>query len=69
MDLKIVCASWIKEEDEIVLNVLQASDKALSLAELCERTGLPAHRVERTLKLLKQQEGFAEARKKFFGEE
>ncbi len=66
MELKIVCASWIKEADEKVLSELQAADRWLEAEELAERTGLPLHRVRQTLRLLKQQQSLYEARKRLF---
>lgn len=68
MDFKIACASWIKEEDERVLTALQKSDKWLTNAELAEITGLPQHRVNRTLRLLQQQMEVSEKRKNYFSE-
>lgn len=62
MDLNIVCASWIKEEDERVLAVLQQSDHWMSAEALSERTGLPAKRVEYTLRNLEMQRQLHEAR-------
>lgn len=69
MDLRMVCATWIKEEDEKVLNVLQSSDKMLPVEELSKKTGLPPHKVKRTLRLLKQQMSSYESRKEFLSEE
>ena len=34
MDFNIVCGTWINEDDEKVLNVLETSDKWLSAEEL-----------------------------------
>lgn len=65
MELKIVCSTWIKADDEKVLKVLQASDTWLSVAELAQRTGLPPHRVSQTLRLLKQQMELYESRQRF----
>lgn len=69
MDLKIVCGTWIKEDDEKVLNVLQASDKWLSDEELSEITGLSTRKVAHTMRMLKQQMGFYEGRKRFLSKE
>lgn len=55
MDIRIVCGTWIEEEDEKVIAELKASDRWLSVEELSGRTGLPQTRVRRTLRLLKQQ--------------
>lgn len=66
MKFEMACATWVKEEDKKVLEVLQKSDRWLTVQELSEITGLSPARVERTLKLLKQQMGFMKTRKKFF---
>ena len=66
MDFTLVCTSWIKEDDEKVLTVLQKSDNWLSAEELSEITGLPLAKVTHTLKLLQQQTGFSKGRKDFF---
>ncbi|HIY02993.1 MAG TPA: hypothetical protein IAA26_14305 [Candidatus Blautia faecipullorum] len=68
MDFKIVCATWIKEDDEKVLNALKASDKLLSAEELSVITNLPLRKVKHTLTLLKQQENFYNGRKKLLNE-
>ena len=64
MELKVVCGTWIKEDDEKVLTVLQESDKWLFLEELSVRTGLSAGRVKHTLSLLGQQRKRYDSRKK-----
>lgn len=66
MKITVACASWIQEADETVITALQTSDRWLSAAELAEKTGLPSHRVRRTLTLLRQQKQFSEMRKNFF---
>ena len=66
MEFEIPCATWVKEADEKVINALRAADRWLSVAELAECTGLPAHQVEHTLKMLKQQIQMAQKRKDFF---
>lgn len=64
MEFKMVCATWIKEEDEIVLNILKESDRWMTAEELSEITGLSIGRVRRTLALLAQQMRLARGRKK-----
>lgn len=64
MELKMVCATWVQEEDEKVLKILEESDRWLSAEELSIITNLPLSRVHRTLGLLKQQRGMYEGRKK-----
>ena len=65
MDLNIVCASWIKEEDERVLAVLQQSDHWMSAEALSELTGIPVRRVEKTLRQLERQRKFKKMREQF----
>ena len=62
MELKMLCASWLKEEDEQVLTVLQQSDRWLSAEELSVLTGIPVSRVEQTLRMLRKQRKINEAR-------
>lgn len=64
MDIKLSCSTWIKEEDEKILKVLEASDRWLSPQELAERTGLPVVRVETTLRNLVRQMKLADSREK-----
>ena len=69
MKFNMVCGTWIKEDDEKVLNVLEASDKWLSVEELSEATGLPPHRINCTLSMLRQQVKMYNARKKFLNDD
>ena len=66
MELNIRCGTWIKEDDEKVLEILQKSDKMLSAEELAERTGLPLWKVEHTLKMLARQNSHVKKTKEFF---
>ena len=68
MEFKMVCATWIKEEDEIVLNILKESDRWMTAEELSEITGLSIGRVRRTLALLAQQMRMARGREKLLEE-
>ena len=61
----MVCSTWVKENDEKVLNALRQSDRMLTIEELSEITGLSIFRVRRTLRLLNQQMRMAEQRKQF----
>lgn len=63
MEFNIVCSSWIKEDDEIVLTALKKAERWLTAEELSEMTGLPVQRVQRTLKNLNRQMRLANARK------
>lgn len=67
MEFQIACGTWIGDEDEIVLNILRNSDRWLTIEELAEQTGLPPHRIQRTLKMLKQQMGLRKGLKEFCG--
>lgn len=69
MDFKIVCGTWIKEDDERILTVLEKADRWLTAEELCKITGLPLKKVQSTLTKLNQQMKLAEARKNYFMEE
>lgn len=62
MELKMVCGSWMKEEDAAVLEVLRESPGWLTPEELAERTGLPVARTRRALALLRQQMRLSQAR-------
>ncbi|MBR4865394.1 MAG: winged helix-turn-helix transcriptional regulator [Clostridia bacterium] len=68
MDFKIPCATWIKEEDEKVLTLLQKADRWLTAEELAESTGLSVSRVTRTLTLLKKQMALQKGREDFLKE-
>lgn len=61
----MVCSTWVKENDEKVLNALRQSDRMLTIEELSEITGLSIFRVRRTLRLLNQQMRMVEQRKQF----
>ena len=65
MEFKMVCSTWVKENDEKVLNALRQSDRMLTIEELSEITGLSIFRVRRTLRLLNQQMRMVEQRKQF----
>ena len=65
MELKMICGTWIKEEDEKVLEVLRQSDTWLTAEELSGITGLPLGRVERTLSMLHGQMRLYRGRMKF----
>lgn len=65
MEIKMVCGTWMKEDDEKILKILMDSDKWLSAEELSEITGLPLHKVQGTLSGIKQQMDFYNARQQF----
>ena len=68
MDFKMVCATWIKKEDETVLNILKESDRWMTAEELSDITGLSVGRVRTTLSLLAQQMRMARGREKLLEE-
>ncbi len=68
MDFKMVCATWVKKEDEIVLNILKESDRWMTAEELSDITGLSVRRVRTTLALLAQQMRMARGREKLLEE-
>ena len=68
MDFQIICSTWINADDERVLEALKASECWLSVEELSTITGLSHTKIQRTLKLLKQQMDLYESRKKFLSE-
>lgn len=67
MEIKMVCATWVKDDDRKVIDVLQRSDRWLSVEELVEITGIRPSAVKKTLALLCQQRGFYEGRRALFG--
>ena len=69
MELKMVCGTWIKEEDEKIINELRASDTWLTVEELSERTGIAPNRVKWTLGLIRNQMNLYEARRKLLSED
>lgn len=69
MEFSLVCTAWVKEADEKVLELLMASDRWLSAEELAEQTGLPLHRVEHTLEMLRRQMKMASGRRRLLTEE
>lgn len=55
MELDILCSTWIREEDEKVLLLLQKSDRWLTVEEIVEATRLSPHHVRKTLHMLIRQ--------------
>ena len=64
MKFTMACSTWVKEEDEVVLEILLEADEMPTVAELVERTGLPPRRIESTLRMWIKQIAMAEARKR-----
>ena len=66
MNFHMICSTWVNADDEKVLDVLRASEHWLSVEEIATKTGLSHAKIERTLKLLKQQMDMYESRKNFY---
>ena len=64
MEFHIVCATWIRDADEKVIDALKAFEKMPDIQTLAEITGLLPYRIEGTLRLLRQQEGMYRSRKR-----
>ena len=64
MKFTMACSTWIKENDEIVLKILQKADKMPTVDELMKMTGLPRFRIENTLRMWRMQVRMAESRKR-----
>ena len=64
MKFTMACSTWVKEEDEAVLEILLKADEMPTVEELMEQTGLRRWRVEGTLRMWRKQITMAEARKR-----
>ena len=53
MKFTLACSTWIKDEDEAVLEILRKSDRWLTAPELSAMTGIHPRRVERTIRLMR----------------
>ena len=68
MNFHMICSTWVNADDEKVLEVLRESEHWLSVEEIAAKTELSHAKVERTIKLLKQQMDLYESRKNFLYE-
>jgi len=68
-ELNIVCGTWIKDDDQIVIDMLNASDRKLSVEEISTMTGIPEHKIKSTLSKLTFQRHLYEGRKSYFRDE
>ena len=68
MNFNMICSTWVNDDDEKVLATLRDAKRWLSVEEISTITGLSYPKIERTLKLLKQQIHMYESRKKFLNE-
>ena len=64
MELNIVCGTWIRDDDETVLELLRNSERWLTVEEISEQTGLPADKVKHTLSKIIQQMQMGQSRQK-----
>ena len=64
MKFTMACSTWIKEHDEVILEILQKADKMPTVAQIMEQTGFPRWRVEGTLRMVGKQIRMAAARKR-----
>lgn len=64
MEFKMACSTWVKEHDEIVLEILRKADKMPTVDELVEMTGLRRFRIEGTLRMWRMQMRMAASRKR-----
>lgn len=63
--LPMVCGTWIKEDDELVIDMVRFSEKSLSADEICTMTGLSKHSVKHTLSMIDSQKRMYEGRRKY----
>ena len=69
-ELNIACGTWIKDDDQIVIDMLNASDRKLSVEEISTMTGIPERKIKSTVSKLTFQRQLYEERKSYFrGEE
>ena len=64
MKYTMACSTWIKDHDEIVLDILRKADRMPTVEELMEMTGLRRFRIENTLRMWRMQIRMAESRKR-----
>ena len=64
MEFELACATWVREADEKILDVLRASPRWLTPEELQTQTGLSPAQVEHTLRMLAQQIKMEKGRKR-----
>ena len=63
MEFTMACSTWVREKDEIVLEILQKAEEMPTVDELMQMTGLRRTQIERTLKMWRMQVRMAAARK------
>ena len=61
--LKIACGTWIRDDDQIVIDMISASDRKLSVEEMSTMTGIPERRIKFTLSMLSRQRKMYEERR------
>lgn len=61
--LHLLCGTWIRNEDEMIIDMVRFSDRELTIEEICNMTGLPEYKVEHTLRMIRIQQGMHASRK------
>ena len=64
MKYTMACSTWVKEEDEIILEILRNADVIPTVDEMVEMTGLRRWRIEHTLRMWRKQIAMAASRKR-----
>lgn len=64
MKFTMACSTWVREKDEIILEILQKAEEMPTVEELMQMTGLRRFQVEHTLKMWRMQVRMAAARKR-----
>lgn len=62
MNLLIACGTWIRDNDQSVIDYIESCDIFPNVSMIVEATGLPEQRVKRTLGMLRRQEGMRVSR-------
>lgn len=68
MKIRCACGSWIKEDDEKVIDYLTSVEEMPAPETIAETVGLPVRKVYHTLRMLNQQARFLEGRRRFLAD-
>ena len=60
----MACSTWVREKDEIILEILKRAEEMPTVEELTQMTGLRRFQIEHTLKMWRMQARMAAARKR-----
>lgn len=66
--IRCACGSWIKEDDEKVIDYLTSVEEMPAPEIIAETVGLPVRKVYHTLRMLNQQARFLEGRRRFLAD-